>query len=240
MRLRLKPEIKTHMRGSSKKTEPSEHSTLPHLGSRRSQRRIAPEPRKQLLESACELLHRATLILPKSIGGLDAMGTFSPSALVPAFDCSGIERQESSTREPRATFSCEISKEDADEPRYLLWFAPDARTGLVRKSTAAAVETLDAHTKAVVANATAIASKLFHATPASGEPDLAKCLVLAARWHDLGKNRAQWQRNLGNLFYNPREFGDHLRQIWRFDAPAQRPGELPPRVRLAFGCRARS
>src|SRR5690606_15821530 len=63
--------------------------------------------------------------------------------------------------------------------------------------------TLDKHTAAVTANAASLAAKLLPEAPAAGEPNLGRCLVVAARLHDLGKNRRPWQRNLGNLAYNP-------------------------------------
>ncbi len=154
-------------------------------------------------DTAESVLSEATLILPTSLGGLDAMGIFSTSAKSPATDCSGIERRESHTRDVAAAFSCEISGEDAEEPRYLLWFESANACSSPRKIAAGAPETLDAHTQAVTANAAAIAAKLFPDRPVAGEPDLARCLIVAARLHDLGKSRSQWQRNLGNLAYDP-------------------------------------
>jgi len=144
----------------------------------------------------------ATLILPTSLGGVDEKGIFSASAKDPAIDCSGIERRKSDSREG-ADFCVDISNEDADEPRYLLWFAPAAELIQQRRKTNTVPETLDTHTAAVAANAAAIATKIFPNTPDNGEPDLARCLILAAHLHDLGKNRAQWQRNIGNLAYDP-------------------------------------
>jgi CRISPR-associated endonuclease/helicase Cas3 len=144
----------------------------------------------------------ATLILPTSLGGLDEKGIFSASATHPAIDCSGIERRESDSRED-ADFCVDISDEDADEPRYLLWFAPAAELPLPRKKANGAPETLETHTNAVVANASAIAAKVFPSALHAGEPDLGRCLVAAAHLHDLGKNRLQWQRNLGNFAYDP-------------------------------------
>jgi CRISPR-associated endonuclease/helicase Cas3 len=155
------------------------------------------------LKRVKELLSGATLLLPVSLGGLNAMGMFSSSAKFPASDCSGIERRERDTREAAADFSREISNEDADESRYVLWFAPVEGGGLQRKTTIAVPETLAAHTDSVVANAAAIAAKMLPSARSAGEPDLGRCLVAAARLHDLGKNRAQWQRNLGNRAYDP-------------------------------------
>lgn len=150
-----------------------------------------------------ELITDATLLLPASLGGLDPMGMFSASAKTPASDCSGIERRESDTPNNSADFSLIVSDEDAEEPRYLLWFAPLSEPTARRRITATAAETLDSHTKAVTANAATIAAKLFPESPVAGAPDLGRCLVVAASLHDLGKNRAPWQRNLGNLAYDP-------------------------------------
>lgn len=83
--------------------------------------------------------------------------------------------------------------------RYWLWLEAKTSVGAERRfsSNTAQPETLAAHTCAVEGHARAIAEKLLSA-PADGCPDLRRCLVLAATFHDLGKNRVQWQRNLGN------------------------------------------
>jgi CRISPR-associated endonuclease/helicase Cas3 len=158
---------------------------------------------KAKLKRLKELITEATLLLPASLGGLDSMGMFSASAKTSALDCSGIARRESDTPDTTADLSLVISDEDAEEPRYLLWFAPASETTPKRRNATTAPETLDAHTAAVTANAAAIGAKLFPVTPAADMPDLRRCLVVAARLHDLGKNRAPWQRNLGNLSYDP-------------------------------------
>lgn len=158
---------------------------------------------KAKLKRLKELITEATLLLPASLGGLDPMGMFSASAKTSALDCSGIVRRESDTPDNTADLSLVISDEDAEESRYLLWFAPPSEIAANRRNAATAHETLDAHTAAVTVNAAAIGAKLFPVTPAAGMPDLRRCLVVAARLHDLGKNRAPWQRNLGNLAYDP-------------------------------------
>ncbi len=155
------------------------------------------------LKRAKELISGATLLLPGSLGGLDPMGMFSSVAKVPAFDCSGIVRRESETLDNAANLSLVISDEDAEQPRYMLWFAPVSETTPKRRNVATAPETLDVHTDSVTANAAAIGAKLFPCTLPAETPDLRRCLVVAARLHDLGKNRALWQRNLGNLTYDP-------------------------------------
>ncbi|GAB4247361.1 MAG: hypothetical protein OHK005_13520 [Candidatus Methylacidiphilales bacterium] len=155
------------------------------------------------LKHAKARISGATLLLPCSLGGLDSMGMFSTSAQSSASDCSGITRRESDTPDNTADFSLTISDEDAEETRYLLWFAPPTELTAKIRGKNTYPETLDAHTRAVTANAAAIAAKLFPEAPVGDAPDLRRCLIVAARLHDLGKNRAQWQRNLGNLKYDP-------------------------------------
>ena len=91
--------------------------------------------------------------------------------------------------------------------RYWLWLEAKETAGAERHFSANVhqPETLSAHTAAVVGHARAIAEKLFPTTDSStvGEPNLRRCLTLAAALHDLGKNRSQWQRNIGNLDYDP-------------------------------------
>ena len=155
------------------------------------------------LKRAKARITEATLLLPASLGGLDPMGMFSAAVQTRASDCSGIDRRESDAPDNTADFSLTISDEDAEETRYLLWFKPISEPTAKRRGISTAAETLDAHTQAVTANAAAIAAKLFPKAPIAGAPDLGRCLVVAAGLHDLGKDRAPWQRNLGNLAYDP-------------------------------------
>ena len=53
------------------------------------------------------------------------------------------------------------------------------------------------HTNDVAQIAEAFAKRLNLA------PEIARSLILAARWHDLGKNRELWQRSIGNPIDNP-------------------------------------
>src|SRR5690606_20891959 len=79
-----------------------------------------------------------------------------------------------------------------------LWLETKNTVNGQRRLTVNALpETLHAHTHAVDGHARAIAEKLLP-PPSGGTPDMRRCLVLAARFHDLGKNRDQWQRNLGS------------------------------------------
>jgi CRISPR-associated endonuclease/helicase Cas3 len=154
------------------------------------------------LKRVKELISDATLLLPTSLGGLDANGIFSSSSKEPVCDCSGISRKQSDTHEASADFSLSISNEDTDEYSYLLWFAPAAGITVPRRKTSTLPETLAAHSAAVTAHAVAIVEKIFPNTTSTDVPNLARCVVAAAQWHDLGKDRPQWQRNIGNLSYD--------------------------------------
>lgn len=182
-------------------------------------------------DAAVTSLADATLILPACLGGLDANGLFSASAKSPTSDCSGIERSESVTRGTDAAYSREVSDENADEPRFILWFAPEPSRSTAVHGGNRALETLAAHTDAVAANATAIAAKFFSDPPTAGEPDLGRCLVRAAHLHDLGKNRSQWQRNIGNLSYDPAKPGT----IFAKSGGQMRPRNVAEHYRHEFG-----
>lgn len=163
-------------------------------------------------DTAETLLADTTLILPATVGGLDKKGLFSVMQDTAVNDVSGIIRHEAASRDNlpdnAITFVrfIEISDENAEEPRYLLWCKPGPESGNVKTvgSRNAQAESLAHHTDIVVANAAAIAAKCFpeKSALAVGEPDLRRCITVAARLHDLGKNRLQWQRNIGNFAYD--------------------------------------
>ncbi len=167
---------------------------------------VHPFPLRNFDKDRAEpVLANAILILPKSVGGLEN-GLFTDKAQGVAADVSGIIRIEAESRDAipqqaKLRHSAEISEEGSDEPRYLLWCEntadPGSGSSSKRLSDTENPDTLAAHTRAVEDHARAIAGKLLSA-PAPGEPDLRHCLVLAASLHDLGKNRARWQRNLGD------------------------------------------
>jgi CRISPR-associated endonuclease/helicase Cas3 len=82
--------------------------------------------------------------------------------------------------------------EDAEEKTWL-WFArPNSADDDGSKSAKEPI-TWDHHTKDVTCNATRIADALFR-----DQSDLHTALVLAAKFHDLGKMRVVWQRSIGN------------------------------------------
>ncbi len=160
--------------------------------------------------AALTRLADATLILPASIGGLDAKGLLSANDDTAAEDVSAIIRHEEVRRDDlpdgaaKIVRAIEISDEAAEEPRFLLWCKPIAENAIGARADRASAETLADHTGLVAANAAAIAARCFpdKSALAVGKPDLRRCITIAARLHDLGKNRVQWQRNLGNLDYD--------------------------------------
>jgi CRISPR-associated endonuclease/helicase Cas3 len=198
------------------------------------------------------LLADATLILPESLGGIQD-GLFTPNAVGEGADVSDIPGQRLRVRsaipdvpEDQAaagsrlirTIDTKLGEEHADDAeecagRYWLWLEAKAPGATGTRATRAAPETLAEHTAAVVANTAALAAKLLPAASASpaDEPDLRRCLVFAARWHDLGKNRAPWQRNLGNFAYDPAK----PETILAKSAPGMRPRNLAEHYRHEFG-----
>ena len=170
------------------------------------------------LESA---LANGTLILPASLGGISEHGLFTADAKCPEIgaDVSGIEGARlrlfsSSPDIPdayasgyRVTRAIDTrlgdEAEDLESPkRYWLWL--EARSSVnAEKRSSVQPETLASHTRAIVANVAAIAEKLLPVDPATGAPDLHRCLRAAAEWHDVGKNRRLWQIGIGNIGYDP-------------------------------------
>lgn len=193
----------------------------------------------------------ATLILPASLGGVDEKGLLTPDAVAPPdgrADVADIVAGDAPNKRQRVWSNStnnvpdgfrlvrvidkfigeEDTRDSEDSPtvnRYWLWLeAKNSANGERRFSANMQPETLGAHTAAVTANASAIAEKLL-------PPDMGKLLVLAARLHDLGKNRAQWQRNLGNLDYDP----DKPETILAKSMPGMRPRNLAEHYRHEFG-----
>jgi CRISPR-associated endonuclease/helicase Cas3 len=120
--------------------------------------------------------------------------------------------------------------DEAESPnRYWLWLEAK-NTVNAGKRTTQQPETLEAHTKAVIGNAAAIAEKLLP-VPADGEPDLRHCLVVAAIGHDPGKNRRPWQFGIGNTNYDP----TNPNTILAKSGGLMRPRNLAENYRHEFG-----
>jgi CRISPR-associated endonuclease/helicase Cas3 len=169
-----------------------------------------------------DILHDATLLLPPRLGGLSTAGLLDGKATPPepaeTLDVAGIFvephqrplririRRDDLEDIPegfvvKVVIDTEITVEDAsadtdDEAtspraRYWLWLEAVSGSGTDSTQSKDAV-LLDAHVADVVGHAKNIATKL--ALPES----LRRCVILAARIHDLGKRRRHWQRGIGN------------------------------------------
>lgn len=117
----------------------------------------------------------------------------------------GQEDDDSDEEIAEADSQPESSEETAGrKPRYWIWLAAKNSFGIEQRfSRNQHPETLAAHTAGVTANAEAIAEKILPPPAKETDPNLRRCLSLAAALHDLGKDRAQWQRNIGNNTYAP-------------------------------------
>ncbi|MBI3270404.1 MAG: type I-U CRISPR-associated helicase/endonuclease Cas3 [Planctomycetes bacterium] len=80
-------------------------------------------------------------------------------------------------------------------PRYWHWFGKSRNADDDGSRAAAAPQTLEEHLATAAARALEFVSKLD-----LREPE-ATAVVLAAKWHDLGKRRGVWQRSIGNRGY---------------------------------------
>jgi CRISPR-associated endonuclease/helicase Cas3 len=87
----------------------------------------------------------------------------------------------------------EVEAEEPAAKRYWHWYVRPASADDDGSKTATVPITWQQHTNDVIANAKRFASSLFE----EGS-DLRAALVLAAKFHDLGKKRAVWQRSIGH------------------------------------------
>jgi CRISPR-associated endonuclease/helicase Cas3 len=180
-------------------------------------KKVLSEDEKRELDALHALLADSTLILPASVCGIKN-GMLSPDAVgdgvnadVAEITNTRIRIRTSLPSVPDAyradyriikTIDTQMDEDDPDSPeRYWLWLEAKSAVS-TGQHLPMQLETLEAHSGAVTANASAIAERLL-STSTAGEPDLRRCLITAARLHDLGKNRRQWQLGIGNTGYNP-------------------------------------
>lgn len=168
-----------------------------------------------------ESIDDCTLLLPPFIGGLSSEGLLDgnePASAEKSLDVSNWGPEENPQRrrvfsnDPKSvknlsglrvvkvidTLRDEEELEEFSEEqlrrRFWLWLeAPMTSDADSLRSIGKAVVLLEEHSQAVEAHAKAITGKLN--LPAT----LANCVVLAARFHDIGKRRSYWQRGIGNL-----------------------------------------
>lgn len=160
----------------------------------------------------------AILILPSCLAGISAQGLLDSDAKADnspdvariegvrfrlRSSCSEVPTEHATAyRLVRVVDTCLNDEKGKESPhRYWLWL--DAKNKVdAGKKTALKPETLTDHTEAVVSNVAAIAGKLFPNEPAPEEPNLYRCLCIAAKLHDTGKDRQPWQRGIGNTAYD--------------------------------------
>jgi CRISPR-associated endonuclease/helicase Cas3 len=114
-----------------------------------------------------------------------------------------------------------------EEGRSWHWFELPADGDTDGSAFSPVATTWGHHTKDVTTNAKRIADTIFN-----DRPDLHKVLVLAAKFHDLGKNRDVWQRSIGNDHYPERSYAKSGRLP---DGSRLRPRQVNDKYRHEFG-----
>ncbi|HYG22083.1 MAG TPA: type I-U CRISPR-associated helicase/endonuclease Cas3 [Verrucomicrobiae bacterium] len=211
---------------------------------------VARKQLKELLgKDSQALLHGATVLLPPSVGGLSKRGLLDGKSEAP--DDTGLDVADILSGPDEKPLRCRVrsdktkvpsgfrglrivrvidtlrGKEDLDErpeseleTRYWLWLEAPKSAGVESLRSADESILLEDHTSDVEAHARAIVGKLAIPSP------LANCVILAARFHDLGKRRLYWQRGIGNINAD----------VWLAKAgPDLTPRQLEERYRHEFG-----
>jgi CRISPR-associated endonuclease/helicase Cas3 len=197
----------------------------------------------ELAAGDTKTLQHATVILPPAAGGLAKTGLLDASLAWgddtehPPYDVADAwantheaprRRLWSDANRPigmrlvrRIDLPAEADAEDDDEPEMRSWFwyvqprsADDDGSRVARRA-----QELDIHLKCTGEFANRLVDKL------GLDPELGRAVVLAARWHDLGKNRRIWQRSIGNP--NPEN-------VLAKSGPSMRPLDIT-RYRHEFG-----
>jgi CRISPR-associated endonuclease/helicase Cas3 len=107
----------------------------------------------------------------------------------------------------------EESADDEQSPgrRYWFWYVRPRSADDDGSRIARVAQLLDPHLQSAAHFASAIVAKL-----GLSEPE-ATAVTLAARWHDLGKNRATWQRSIRNADYPGRVLAKSGSKMWPID-----------------------
>jgi CRISPR-associated endonuclease/helicase Cas3 len=201
-----------------------------------------------LLSKVADLpLASRTVILPPEAGGLKvadgrSVGLFDGSDYVPEHrdiydvadmweDDKGPLRKrvwQDDNNPARMTLEREIrfddiEEEDAGPTKVWRWFVRKPEAANERSRIA---YPLEPHLNEVKSFASKIVRRLRLPN------DIAEAVILAAWFHDLGKNRERWQRNLGNYGY-PREV--YAKSGWLPDGTRLRPRNLVKDYRHEFG-----
>jgi CRISPR-associated endonuclease/helicase Cas3 len=200
----------------------------------------------QLVEGGQKRLEDATIVLPPAAGGLTGGGMLDGSA-APVEDNSiaydiadewrdanGQPRRQrvwgKAYKPPgmrfvrRIDLPAEAGAEDDEEPetRSWFWYAQPRSADDDGSRVARQAQELKIHLDWTGKFACRLAKKLF----SDKEQNLAKAVELAARWHDLGKDRRIWQRSIGN---------HDVKRILAKSGPGMKPLESLTRYRHEFG-----
>lgn len=182
-----------------------------------------------------DYLSNRTVLLPPGAGGLDNKGFLDGNAEFAEIRRANYDVSDRWTDPANATLRCRIW--DVDEPpndmrlirtididpeaedegaeeisarRYWYWYVRPRSADDDGSKSARQRQTLENHSQLAEVFAGKIVAKLrLDQTEASA-------IVLAARWHDSGKNRKIWQRSIGNFEY-PQEVlaksGERMRPV---------------------------
>lgn len=148
-------------------------------------------------------LYHRTLVLPSCIGGLDAGGMLDGTALEPVEQidvadgpdrCRVFPGEDATSpagwRERGRVVLRDASEgTDADGPEVSIMLSmPGSALALDSHELSRFDQTLDEHTEAIVAAMEGLGTR------AGLSPEILTALIVACRWHDVGKNRIVWQR----------------------------------------------
>ncbi len=171
----------------------------------------------ELAKGDKDMLNGRTVLLPTEVGGLLESGMLSGTA---AFDehrqYDVADRWIDEKGNPRRlrgwddtpapdgmrlvrTIDIQADADDEQDQndestrrRYWYWYVQPRSADDDGSRTARKAQELVPHLQSAKRFAAAFAAKLV------SEPDEASAVTLAAKWHDLGKHRAIWQRSIGN------------------------------------------
>jgi CRISPR-associated endonuclease/helicase Cas3 len=198
----------------------------------------------QLVERGQKPLEDATVILPPAAGGLTKSGTLDSNAVAVEHDSIDYDiadewrdTDDSPRRQRvwgghykppgmrlvrRIDLPAEAGAEEQEEPeiRSWLWYARPHSADDDGSRVARQAQELKIHLDWTREFACRLAKKLL-----PEEESLARAVVLAARWHDLGKDRRVWQRSIGN----------NGAEVLAKSGPGMKPLERLTRYRHEFG-----
>lgn len=165
-------------------------------------------------ESGVDSLANCSVLLPPSAGGLEK-GMLSGNAKFDEarhYDVADQWLDEKNVRRRRRvwdddpipqgmrllrTIDTHADAEEDDERsgsrRCWLWCILPKSADDDGSRAAQSLQKLQPHLEEAERFATALAAKLLP------DPDLAEAVAMAAKWHDLGKDRSMWQRSIGNF-----------------------------------------